>query len=652
MGIRRLIADGIHRFSQLYRTRKSSPTITPAEAENKKLAEIASAIGDAKGPLEDYTKKFKEQIDEWIKGTPVTFMPEGMMTEAGVPRYEDPRLGTVSNARFKSISWLEGDGKGSWRQKNLGYGPQCRERFQREVMKPLGDLKNELQRESYRKHSEARMSGVQAESDPWGTTPDPINWDWNTLRSSTALEKNLPYPPGPMTKQMYLPDMWKLDALIFQFCNYSGLARRAIAIKVAYMLGNGIRIKFKDLNAGLNDQVQDDWDQFEDETSFYKIYLTWAYQWFKYGELNVNPWITPDKKLRVRSIDRSTIWDQVTNPEDIYDIHGYWVQFTTQYQLFTQGTDGTKQPYTEYVMRMMPPESIILTKRNVDENEKRGRSDLIAALAVASYYDDSLRAVVMEQILRSSWVWDVEVQFGDQSNVDAEARKASNNPPPASTWYHTSSIKRTLVNPQGLSGSGKTNATTEAVSGFAVACGVPEEFFGMAGQSNKAAALTGTAPFVKDTQINQKLFEVEIFRPLVNFWLKNTGRAGMKFEVIFPEIAPADMYTKIQAIVLAQTSEYYSKESAGTMTAKELNDTTYNYDDEKAKMDKEKAASLQDTATEQGMFPGDHPAPPAGNKPPVIPQPGAGLPKLAQGGNKVTGPPGADSQLDNSGVGG
>ena len=656
MGIRSLIANSIHRFAQLHRTRKSTPSLTTeAQAENKRLSEIASTIADNSGPLEDYVAKFKNTIDEWMNtGTPVQFLTPGMMTEAGEPRYKDPRLGTVANARLKAVSWLEGDGKGNFKQKSLGIGSVCRERMQREVYRPLLEHKNDLQRESFRRRLAAQRENRQVESDPWGTTPDPVNWDWGTLRSSTALEKNLPYPPGPFTKQIYLPDMWKLDALVFQFCNYSGLARRALAIKVAYMLGNGVKIKFKDQDKAKNEKVQDEWDKFEDEAGFYKIYHTWAYQWFKYGELNVNPWILPGGKLRVRSIDRSTIWDQVTNPEDIYDIHGYWVQFTTQYQLFTQGTDGVKQPYTEYVMRMMPPESIILSKRNVDENEKRGRSDLIAALGVSSYYDDALRAAVTEQILRSSYVWDVEVQFGDQTDVDAEARKEGNFPKPGSSWFHTSSIQRKLVNAQGVSGSGKSNATQETVSAFAVASGVPEEFFGMAGQSNKAAALTGTAPFVKDTQVNQKLFEVEVLRPLVNFWLNGTNRKGMRFEVIFPEIAPADMYTKIQAIVLAQTSGYYSVETAATMTSKELNDTTFDFLDEKQKMDQEKAAAAVDSATEKNLYLGDHAAPAVAtpgspSQPKPIAQPGAGLPKLAQ--NKVTGPPGADDKLDGSGVG-
>jgi len=645
----KLLADFLHRWIETHRTRKSNPVPAgppPNETQDEKRKRLATAIGDTSGGVEDYIQKFKNIIEESLTPKPVTFLPEGIMTEAGVEKYEDPRLGTVRNARMKGMSWLKDDGKNGWKRMDLGYGPKCHEGFQKEVMNVFKDADSKIQMEADRRKSE----NLQTESDYWGAAPDTANWGMNDLRSSTTLEKNLPYPPGPFTKQMYLPDMWKLDAIVFQFCNYSGLAKRALAIKAAYLLGNGIKIDFADK------VIQAQWDTFEDQVGFYQICLNWIIQWFKYGELNINPWIGTDRQLRVRSIDRSTIWDIVTNPEDIYDIHGYWVQFTTQYQLFTKGADGVNVPYTEYIMRMMPPDSIIQLKRNVDENEKRGRSDLIAALAVISYYDDTVRAYVRRVLGEAQWVWDYEITFGDQTDVDAEAARDSNNPPTGGKWFHTSSIKRVLSGLEASKSQGKAGVTQEILGAFAVASGVPEEFFGMAGQSNKAAALTGTAPFVKQTQVDQKLFEVGL-RKLINFWLEATGRKGQSFECIFAEIAPADMYTKIQAIVLAQTSGYYSVQRAGTMTAKELNDTTYTYETEKTLMDKEKSAQMADAATEQNLFPGGHPAP-TGDTPPAIPGqptqpkqvpiPGAGLPKLK---TAVTGPPGADQALDSSGVG-
>ena len=651
----RKIADLLHRWIQTNRTRRSDPNPTPAdprpnETPDEKRRRLATAIGNTSGSVEDYIEKFKKIIDEALTPKPVTFLPEGIMSESGVAKYEDPRLGTVANARIKGMSWLKADGHGGWKQMDLGYGRRCHAAFQREVTNVFKDCDHKVQMEAYRQRNDALNEGRQVESDWWGTAPDTASWGWNDLRSSTTLEKNLPYPPGPFTKQMYLQDMWKLDAIVFQFCNYSGLAKRALAIKAAYLLGNGIKIDFEDK------ALQAKWDAFEDQVSIYQIWLTWVIQWFKYVELNINPWLVPDRLLRVRSIDRSTIWDIVTNPEDIYDIHGYWVQFTTQYQLFTKGADGVNVPYTEYIMRMMPPNSIIQLKRNVDENEKRGRSDLIAALGAISYYDDTVRAYVMRVLGEAQWVWDYEINFGDQTDVDAEALRDSNNPPTGGKWFHTSSIKRTLSGLEASKSQGKAGVTQEILGAFAVASGVPEEFFGMAGQSNKAAALTGTAPFVKQTQVDQKLFEGGV-RKLINFWLEATGNKGAKFECIFAEIAPADMYTKIQAIVLAQTSGSSSVQRAGTMTAKELNDTTYTYETEKALMDKEKAANLTDQATETALFPGGHPAP-TGDTPPAapgrptqpkkVPIPGAGLPKLK---DSVTGPPGAGDALDSSGVG-
>ena len=629
----RWIADKIHRWIEVNRTRKVIEKIK--EVHGEKAAAMASAIANPKGAVEDYVATFKNFIDECLKEKPVTFFKPEMMTEAGAKEFNDPKLGKVRNARIEAGSWLRKGPDGKWESFSLGRGPACHANFQREVIRPLTTASKHLQMESN------RNTAMQKENDWWGTAPDAANMDFATFNSSTTLQKNLPYPPGPFTKQLYLQDMWKLDALIFQFCNYSGLAKRALAIKAAYILGNGIKIDFE------NDDTQTDWDATEDEIGIYDVWLRWIIYWLKYGELNVNPWIGVDKKLKVRAIDRSTIWDIVTNPEDVFDIHGYWVQFTTQYQLFTKGTDNVEQPYTKYVMRMMPPDSIIQIKRNVEENEKRGRSDLIAGLAYISYYDDYLRAVVLRTIMEASYVWDIELQFGDQTDVDREALKEANFPNPGQSFFHTSSLKRTLSGFTGAIGRGQGGKAEEIIGGFAIAVGVPEEFLGQASQANKAAALTGTAPFVKETQVNQKQFEVMI-RKVINFWLEGTGRKGQKFEVIFPEISPADMFTKIQAIVLSQTSGYYSIERAATMTAKELNDTTYAYEAEKAKIDKEKAALLTDAPTEQGLYPPQPGQPMKPTQPKKVPIPGAGLPKLT---NKVTGPPGADDKLDGSGIG-
>lgn len=681
MKLKHWIVSKVDRFISLHKPREIPKEI---KAENKK-SKPNGVVADTKPILEDYVKTFKQMFAPEKMVKKITLLPEGIMSESGVKEYEDPVLGKVANARIRSISWIKGDTTGKKLVPvAMGYGREMREAW-KEANDVIQKKQNEM-REAYAEKWE--KAGHSRESLPVNPSFDLTDVaDWSTLGGgNSTTRQNLPFPPGPFTKQMYLQDFWKMNALVFQLFNYSALARRVIEVKVDFILGNGIKVDFEDEN------LQAGWDEFEDRVGWYSVLKVWLTQWRKYGELFVQPFLTDydtpmtademgikkkkkpkvkaesdkpidenktddsiasvTKKLNVRSIDNSTIWDYVTNPEDIYEVYGYWVQFTTQYQLFTKGTEGKEQLYTEYVMRMMPPDSLIHVKSNVEENEKRGRSDLLAALPMFSYNDDYIRAIVLRAILEATYVWDVEVQTGDDSDVQREAAKEGNFPPPGSSYFHNAAIKRNLTGFSGATGanSGRGEDIIDQVS---IATGVPGEFLGQAKHSNKAAALTATAPFTKHIQSCQKELEV-LIRKLVKFYATANGKPKAKFEIIFPEIAPADMLQKIQALVLAQTSDYYSKERTSTMVAKELNDTTYDYEEEKEKIDAEKQKAMEDNPMVTALYGEPHkpggPATPMAPKPKVAPVPGAGI-GAGKIDEKTNGPVAKSDDLSGSGIG-
>jgi hypothetical protein len=649
-----------------------TPKTEPLKKESKPASEIVPVLS-----LTDYVAYFKKLMDPEKMVKKVTLLPDGMMTEAGVPEYDDPVLGKVVNARVKGLSWLKGDENGNLKQINLGYHGVMRESW-RNLKADIFD-KQVLMREEFNK--KYLDNGYSRESLPVNPSFDLTDVaDWSQLGAGGAgTRRALPYPPGPFTKQMYLQDFWKMNALAFDFCNYSGLARRVIECLVDFILGNGIKVDFQE-----DDNLQAGWDEFEDRVGWYMVLQRWITGLHKYGEQFIQPLISPyvepidvpqekkkakvgnqdepellanpvTQKLSVRSIDNGTVWEIITNPEDIYEVHGYWVQFTTQWQLFTKGADNTEQRYTEYVIRNMQPDSLIHMKINCDENEKRGRSTLLAAFPYLSYFDSYLHALVQRAIMEASFVWDVEVQTGDDTDVQREAQKEGNFPPTGSSYFHNSSIKRELIGFTGAAGSTGANARGEEIVTAVSACtGVPKEFLGYAGQTNKASALTATAPFTKRIQVCQKQVEV-LIRHLVMFFAKANGRKHPKFEIIFPEIAPADMLQKIQALVLAETSKYYSKSRAATMVAKEFNDTTFDYETEEKLIDQQDAKEAADAATQNTLFGQPHGGPtgPQAPMPPAPPKiPGAGiLPSAGGPAEKVNGPTGANDQLGGSGLG-
>lgn len=631
----------------------------PAESKTLKPASEVVPIQT----VEDYVKYFKQVFDPKNMVKKVTFLPQGMMTESGVKVYDDPVLGKVANARMKAMTWLKTNDKGKpVKPIDMGSDKTMRESWaniQNEVSERLTANKEIYQREAF----------------------DDVS-DW-ALTGQNVLKKDLPFPPGPFTKQMYLQDFWKMLALCIQTYNYSGPAKRVIDLKADFILGNGIKFVFQD-----DDNLQAGWDEFEDRVGFYSIHRRWIIQFRKYGEQFIQPLISdyekpisvpktkpkikkdhgstlePDldetvslpvtKKLDVRGIDNATIWDYVTNPEDIYEIYGYWMQYTTQYQLYTKGTEGPEQAYTEYIMRMMPPDSLIFMKTNCDENEKRGRSDLLAALPYFAYNDTYIHSLVQRAILEANFVWDVEIQTGDNTDVAAEAAKEKNYPPSGSSYFHNSAVKRQLIAFNGAAASGTNQRGEEIVTQISMATGVPKEFLGESGHSNKAAALTATAPFTKHIQTCQKEDEV-MMRKLVRFWTAANGRPNAKFEVIYPEIAPADMLQKIQALVLAETSKYYSKSRAATMVAKEFNDTTYDYETEKELIEKQDQEDQQ--KQDASLYGNPHqPGQPAqtgqaGIVPPMPPKvPGAGM-GAGSPSEKTIGPPGMGDALKGAGIG-
>lgn len=633
---------------------------TDPKPEESKTLKPASEVKPIE-TVQDYVAYFKELFDPKNMIKKVTLLPPAMMMESGVAVYDDPALGKVKNARMKAMSWLKTDANGRpTKQIDCGTGKVMRESWANingEVAERLAVNKEITQRESF----------------------DDVS-DW-ALTGQNVLKKDLPFPPGPFTKQMYLQDFWKMLALCIQTYNYSGPAKRVIDLKADFILGNGVKVVFQD-----DDNLQAGWDEFEDRVGFYSIHRRWIIQFRKYGEQFIQPLISDyaepinvpqtkpkvpkehsgtvgdsdqapvsmpvTKKLDVRGIDNATIWDYVTNPEDIYEIYGYWMQYTTQYQLYTKGTEGPEQAYTEYIMRMMPPDSLIFMKTNCDENEKRGRSDLLAALPYFAYNDTYIHSLVQRAILESNFVWDVEIQTGDSTDVAAEAAKEKNYPPSGSSYFHNSAVKRQLIAFNGAAASGSNQRGEEIVTQISMATGVPKEFLGESGHQNKAAALTATAPFTKHIQTCQKEDEV-MMRKLVRFWTAANGRPNAKFEVIYPEIAPADMLQKIQALVLAETSEYYSKSRAATMVAKEFNDTTYDYETEKELINKQKEEQAQNQ--DNSMYPNPHqPGQPLPGQPPQAPippkPPGAGIAPSSPG-EKTIGPPGMSDALKGAGIG-
>jgi hypothetical protein len=128
---------------------------------------------------------------------------------------------------------------------------------------------------------------------------------------------------------------------------------------------------------------------------------------------------------------------------------------------------------------------------------------------------------------------------------------------------------------------------------IAVGAGISENFLGVSYQSTRAGALIQTEPDVKNFEDYREIME-EVAQDASERAFKAAGldapEADMEFT--FPSLSSEDRSAKVKDIALAEAMDYFSKERAAVMVAREFDVTNFSYEKEK-----------QDIQTERGEEP-------------------------------------------------
>jgi hypothetical protein len=128
---------------------------------------------------------------------------------------------------------------------------------------------------------------------------------------------------GPHFKQLYLTDYLTMHARAFEAWNHNPLAKRVIKLLAQYSMGRGYQATSK------NEKVQQAWDDFEKLYNIKrKMTRFWPIEYLVSGELMID-------KVKWQSIDPSTVWDIITDPDDIEEVYYYHQQYPTAYFRFT-----------------------------------------------------------------------------------------------------------------------------------------------------------------------------------------------------------------------------------------------------------------------------------------------------------------------------
>jgi hypothetical protein len=407
---------------------------------------------------------------------------------------------------------------------------------------------------------------------------------------------------GPFFKQLYIQDYLKMHAYAFEAWNHNPVAKRIVELLSQYSFGRRFKVRIKDKRKAKI------WEDFDNKFKIReKCSDFWVREFCIYGELMLD-------NQTWTSIDPSTVWDIITDPDNIDDKYYYYQSYPTAYQMFTgyrvAGEPGSQNvAASEYIVRQVPANRILHMKGNCVSVEKRGRSTLFPVLGWLKRVKDLYNATVIRQWLLASFIWDDTID-GSAADVQAHVAQYSSMPNPGSVFAHNKAITRQPM-PAMESGSGRSagggSIGGELLAFIATAVGVPKEFFNVMSQGGgtRANALTSAEPFTKVIEDIQAKFE-ELLTEIARMVFAN---AGVDFddddiEFLFPSVTKDTTTETLKNLALAESMGWLAKETAAEMAAAELNITNYDFTDQQTKIQDE---------SEQGLnLTGATPMPPGG----------------------------------------
>lgn len=441
----------------------------------------------------------------------------------------------------------------------------------------------------------------------------------------------IPLMGGPFNKQLYLTDYLDMQAKCFWIRHHHPLGAAIVNTTRNYVIGKGVKLLFK------NPDCQKSWDDFCKRADFGNFLRTDVETLVWGGEIMTEKIKVSDNGSMRPSVDAkdpSTIWEIVTEPENIKNVMYYHQQYPTQWQLVYKPGDVSSQ----YVINDIPADKIIHIKVNATPGEKRGRSMLFPVISWLKRYRDYLNAKVVKAQMDESWAMEIVVD-GNQADVTRIANEPLNRrvPPAGSTRVHNKDVEYKILQPSNSSTQGRDDVADKLLTVIAVGAGVSPDWIGGAQglASTRATAFVKESPATRNIEDMQKIVEGYLlqvkdyvigedqkaglisdtqkkegnFSKLKDDFAKRDLKAMVKeamnimgvgeeepidtsCEVIFPEFNTEDRTAKISDIIKGEQSRFITHARASELYAKEMNITSYDYDEEQAAMDEEASQGI------------------------------------------------------------
>lgn len=425
-----------------------------------------------------------------------------------------------------------------------------------------------------------------------GLYPDEVTTGGQNTVLFPVQETVLPQFNNPASKQMLLMDVLDMHAKSWEAGTRNPIGKRICRIIPQFVISRGVK------GTSTNEEMREGWLDFYQRNGMKLRLKAIVRELVMFGEI-FNRYFRTPAGLVVRSLDPSTIWDIVTNPDDIEDVKYYHQQFVVANQMPLSIRPGQIAPVTStLVIRQIPAEDIDHYKINSTSAEKRGRSELYAILSWLLRFKEFSNDRVILNKMRAMFALDVAVKGGATELAAAEGQFARPLGPGA-VLIHNDGVEVEFKNANNNANEAKTDAEM-LLKIIAVGAGISEQFLGVSYESTRAGALISTEPDVKN---------FEDYREIVEDMLQKAAKrvatakgldsdASESMEFTFPSLAGEERTTKIKDLAFAEAMDWVTKNRAATMAAREFDISNYDFTREQDEIRKERQ---KDPVIAQGM---------------------------------------------------
>lgn len=432
------------------------------------------------------------------------------------------------------------------------------------------------------------------ESGDWFTLGDPT---YGYGQEGPLTSNYVPLIPGPATRQQYWADYWQSSARCFEASTHSGIAKRACRAMVQFSLGRGVRWQIQD------DEALQAWETFWKLNRMRRRMRSIFYDLAVFGEqfLRYFPATANGHELRprpsgetliVRQLDPATIYEIVSDQEDLETVFFYHQQFQTRMELYSPPAGSrapqgrTESGVTRYVIRQIDASEIDHWKVNDVAGEARGRSDLFPALGDLKRLRDLMTSKVIEADIGTR-VMGILKAKGTQADIGRVLNSIFPNgqPPPPGTFVGLND-QADLEPFQYTEGRQVRSDFTydELIDGVVAATGIARPYLGIspAGGSGttQSTALNQVEPSVKSFEERQDIGD-ELLHQMFDRVMEQAGiNREIEREFIFPEIVKEDRSALLGDLEIAEANDWISKRRAATTAAAQMDFTDYDFDEE------------------------------------------------------------------------